>query len=242
MSFAQPSWSPVESTESPMIFTLRLSNSGLIFAMYPSSVVQTGVKSFGCENSTAHASPIQSWKRILPSVVSTSKSGAVSPILTVISSLLSGPAPHGLLRFRRHGRSRLGFLLSRGHPCEPSRHSRRILEHLEVGRRDARKIRVGRDGLEEVDFRVLVPRLSARPGVNSSVGVRGRVREPDLRHQARHLREDRRSLIGVRAPVGLAHASELKVDDLDVHVASFVYGRPPLLHPRERQRPIYCPP
>src|SRR5205085_5079326 len=29
---------------------------------------QTGVKSFGCENSTAHESPIQSWKRIVPSV------------------------------------------------------------------------------------------------------------------------------------------------------------------------------
>ena len=38
--------------------------------------MQTGVKSFGCENSTAHESPIQSWKRIRPSVVSASKSGA----------------------------------------------------------------------------------------------------------------------------------------------------------------------
>ena len=46
--------------------------------MYPSSVVQTGVKSFGCENSTAHESPIQSWKLIGPSVVSAWKSGAVS--------------------------------------------------------------------------------------------------------------------------------------------------------------------
>ena len=32
--------------------------------------MQTGVKSRGCENSTAHESPIQSWKRIGPSVVS----------------------------------------------------------------------------------------------------------------------------------------------------------------------------
>src|SRR3984885_2984339 len=62
-----------------MIFTPRRSNSGLMLAMYPSSVVHTGVKSFGCENSTAHESPIQSWKEILPSVVSASKSGAVSP-------------------------------------------------------------------------------------------------------------------------------------------------------------------
>ena len=46
--------------------------------------MQTGVKSRGCENSTAHESPIQSWKRILPSVVSASKSGAVSPICRAI--------------------------------------------------------------------------------------------------------------------------------------------------------------
>ena len=67
------------STERPITFTLRRSNSGLIFAMYPSSVVQTGVKSFGCENSTAHESPSQSWKRMRPSVVSASKSGAPVP-------------------------------------------------------------------------------------------------------------------------------------------------------------------
>src|SRR3954465_11238625 len=84
MSFAHPSWSPVESTESPITFTLRRANSGLIFAMYPSSVVQTGVKSLGCENSTAHESPIQSWKLIFPSVVSASKSGAVSPIVSAM--------------------------------------------------------------------------------------------------------------------------------------------------------------
>src|SRR6185437_9950739 len=65
-------------------FTFRRSNSGFIFAMYPSSVVQTGVKSFGCENKTAHESPIQSWNRIRPSLVSASKSGAVSPIFIVL--------------------------------------------------------------------------------------------------------------------------------------------------------------
>src|SRR5436189_5452547 len=84
MSFAQASWSPVESIETPMILTPRLSNSGLILAIYPSSVVHTGVKSFGCENRIAHESPIQSWKRIRPSVVSASKSGAVSPIFIVL--------------------------------------------------------------------------------------------------------------------------------------------------------------
>src|SRR2546421_11676541 len=88
MSRAHPAWSPVESTERPMTFTFRRSNSGLIFAMYPSSVVQTGVKSFGCEKRIAHEFPIQSWKRILPSLVSASKSGAVSPIFMVCLSLI----------------------------------------------------------------------------------------------------------------------------------------------------------
>src|ERR687892_2058690 len=84
MSFAHFSWLSAGSTERPMIFTFLRSNSGLTFAMWPSSVVQTGVKSFGCENSTAHESPIQSWKLIRPSVVSASKSGAVSPICSAI--------------------------------------------------------------------------------------------------------------------------------------------------------------
>src|SRR5512132_2070860 len=89
MSLAHASWSPVESTDNPTSFTLRRSNSGLTLAMYPSSVVQTGVKSFGCENSTAHESPIQSWNLIGPSVVSASKSGAVSPSCNAIYRLLS---------------------------------------------------------------------------------------------------------------------------------------------------------
>src|SRR4029077_12467577 len=63
-----------------MIFTLRLSNSAFMRAIVPSSVVQTGVKSFGCENSTAHLSPIHWWKSIWPSVVWAVKLGAVSPI------------------------------------------------------------------------------------------------------------------------------------------------------------------
>ena len=40
-----------------MIFVLRLSNSGFSRAIEPNSVVQTGVKSFGCENSMPHESP-----------------------------------------------------------------------------------------------------------------------------------------------------------------------------------------
>jgi hypothetical protein len=45
-------------------------------AIAPSSVVQTGVKFFGCENSTPQLLPSHSWKRIGPSVVCASKSGA----------------------------------------------------------------------------------------------------------------------------------------------------------------------
>src|SRR5574339_61393 len=89
MSFAQRSWFPTGSTLKPMIFTFRLSNSGFSLAMYPSSVVHTGVKSFGCENNTAQESPIHSWNLMRPCVVSASKSGAVSPIRRVIESLLA---------------------------------------------------------------------------------------------------------------------------------------------------------
>src|SRR5271167_4137716 len=71
----------------PMILVLRRSNSGLRPAMYPSSVVHTGVKSFGCENRIAHLSPIQSWNRILPSVVSAVKSGASSPMRIAMLAL-----------------------------------------------------------------------------------------------------------------------------------------------------------
>ncbi|WSG46843.1 hypothetical protein OHA72_26585 [Dactylosporangium sp. NBC_01737] len=47
--------------------------------------MQIGVKSFGCENSTAQESPIHSWKLIGPSVVAATKSGAMSPIVKLIS-------------------------------------------------------------------------------------------------------------------------------------------------------------
>jgi hypothetical protein len=51
-------------------------------------VVQTGVKSFGCENRIAHPSPSHSWKLIVPSVVAAVKSGALSLIRNVIVLLL----------------------------------------------------------------------------------------------------------------------------------------------------------
>src|SRR4029077_15158951 len=85
MSLAHLEWSVTGSTLSPMILVLRLSNSPLSLATMPSSVVHTGVKSFGCENSTAQESPIHSWKRIEPSVVCASKSGAVWLIVSVIA-------------------------------------------------------------------------------------------------------------------------------------------------------------
>src|SRR3954447_25055081 len=78
MSAAHFPWLPTGSTLSPMILQLRLENSGSRPAMYPSSVVQTGVKSFGCENRTAQPSPIHSWKSMVPCVVSAVKFGAVS--------------------------------------------------------------------------------------------------------------------------------------------------------------------
>src|SRR6516225_552941 len=58
--------------------------------MLPSSVVHTGVKSLGCENSTVQESPIQSWKRMRPSVVSASKSGATSLICSDMSCSFLG--------------------------------------------------------------------------------------------------------------------------------------------------------
>ena len=54
--------------------------------------MHTGVKSFGCEKSTAHESPIQSWKPISPSVVCAVKSGAVSLIVRAIFLPFCGAA------------------------------------------------------------------------------------------------------------------------------------------------------
>src|SRR5712691_4299169 len=103
MSLTQFLWSLTGSMLKPMILVLRLSNSGLSFAMYPSSVVHTGVKSFGCEKRIAHLSPIHSWKRIFPSVVSAVKSGASSPIRTAIFDLRLGGGPETPWRWRVSG-------------------------------------------------------------------------------------------------------------------------------------------
>src|SRR5258708_32858787 len=94
---------PTGSTLSTISLTPRLSNSGFSLASAPSSVVQTGVKSFGGENRSAQLLPIQSWNLILPSVVSASKSGATAPIWRAMLR------PHGIQVARefRHYRRRV---------------------------------------------------------------------------------------------------------------------------------------
>ena len=68
------------STLTAIAFAFRFSNSCFVFATMPSPVVHTGVKSFGCDMSTHQWLPIHSWNLTCPSVVSASKSGAMSPI------------------------------------------------------------------------------------------------------------------------------------------------------------------
>src|SRR6202162_5965871 len=80
---------PTGSTLNPINWTPRLSNSGFNLTRAPSSVVQTGVKSFGCENRSAQLLPIQSWNLILPSVVSASKLGATAPIWSAVDDVMS---------------------------------------------------------------------------------------------------------------------------------------------------------
>ena len=99
MSRLQRSWASSGSTLSPSTFTSRRSNSPLIRATSPSSLVQTGVKSFGCENNTPQLVPSHSWKRTVPSVVSAVKSGASSPSCSVRAAVVvSMPRPPLRLR------------------------------------------------------------------------------------------------------------------------------------------------
>ena len=58
------------------VLAFLLSNSPLRFATRPISVVQTGVKSAGCDIKTPQLSPNQLWKSISPSVVLAVKFGA----------------------------------------------------------------------------------------------------------------------------------------------------------------------
>src|ERR1700686_4235649 len=97
MSAAHLPWLLTGSTLSPTILQLRFSNSGCKPAMYPSSVVQTGVKSLGCENKMAQPSPIHSWKLIVPCEVSAVKFGASSFMRNIVYLLISVfPEPRAL--------------------------------------------------------------------------------------------------------------------------------------------------
>ena len=80
MSAIQRSWSSALSTLRPMTLVPRLFHSGSSLAVVPNSVVQTGVKSAGCEKSTHQLSPMNSWKRIGPMLVRAVKSGTLSPM------------------------------------------------------------------------------------------------------------------------------------------------------------------
>src|SRR5579864_7380498 len=88
MSADHVPWLATGSTLSPMILQFRRANSGCSPAMYPSSVVHTGVKSLGCENRIAQPSPIHLWKSIWPCVVSAVKLGASSLIRSAIFVIL----------------------------------------------------------------------------------------------------------------------------------------------------------
>src|ERR1044071_602359 len=117
MSLTQPRCESSGSTDSPTTLTLRLPNSGLSAEARPSSVVQTGVKSLGCENSTPQLLPRYWWKPSGPSVVSAVKSGASSPSCNAMAVLRCGdlgsvlvfavgegkPDPRSI-RGARHGR------------------------------------------------------------------------------------------------------------------------------------------
>src|SRR5690554_5057587 len=84
ISFTQPSCELKSLTLTKITLVFLLSNSSFNCAVRPSSVVQIGVKSAGCENKIAQPLPIHSWKLISPLVVVALKSGAVSPICKLI--------------------------------------------------------------------------------------------------------------------------------------------------------------
>src|SRR4051812_6474428 len=107
-------WESSGSTLTPITFTLRLSNSGLSPATVPSSVVHTGVKSFGCEKRIAQLPSFHAWKESMrPSVVSAAKSGTTSPSRSAIARLLvaEGVDCRSVRRRRFLGEQPLGFRL-----------------------------------------------------------------------------------------------------------------------------------
>jgi len=68
------------STLRPSRAAFRASNSSWRLAKPISSVVQTGVKSAGCEKNTTHLPGAKSANLMGPVVVSASKSGACAPM------------------------------------------------------------------------------------------------------------------------------------------------------------------
>src|SRR3546814_15201468 len=88
MSCSQSRCESTGSTDRPIVFTPRWSHSGRRRSTSPSSVVQTGVKSFGWLKKSPQDDPSHSWKRMGPFVLSCSKSGAIWPSGMVMLHLL----------------------------------------------------------------------------------------------------------------------------------------------------------
>src|SRR5271165_3708418 len=77
------------STELPISCTLRLTKSSCRFENSTNSVVQTGVKSAGCEKSTTHLPlEVKSVSFSVPCVLLASKSGATSLMRGILASLM----------------------------------------------------------------------------------------------------------------------------------------------------------
>ena len=88
------SWCDSEVLQlSPMNLTSRLSNSALSEAVIPSSVVQTGVKSFGCEKRMPQLLPRCVCRLSGPIEVSASKLGTSSPIRSTLAPAASPSSP-----------------------------------------------------------------------------------------------------------------------------------------------------
>ena len=62
MSVCHWRWDATGLHESAITLVFRLVNSGMMVVKYANSVVQTGVKSAGCEQKHTHSSPAHSAK------------------------------------------------------------------------------------------------------------------------------------------------------------------------------------
>jgi hypothetical protein len=91
------------SMDNPSNLQLSFSNSGCMEAKIMNSVVQTGVKSAGCEKKTTHLPLKSSGKLMGPWVVSALNDGAFSPINGSLFSLHIGNALSAI-RLDQNGR------------------------------------------------------------------------------------------------------------------------------------------